>query len=183
MANKIVIGKGKLKSFPAKIYFDTNILLSAFWKDHKFHQKAKILMLALTVAKSKAYLSPLSFSEAWWAIICKEIAEKIEEKERLYGTYKNYIKQNSKFLLRCREPLSKFMKFITIGLKTGRFELLDMPHSIIDDAYEKMTTILLAPPDALHFALLLKHNFDALATADEDFDCIPDKNFQIYSVK
>jgi predicted nucleic acid-binding protein len=182
MANKIVIGHRKLKSLPDKIYFDSSILLSAHLKDHKFYKKAVVLMTALTFFKAKAYLSPLCFSEVWWAIICREIYEKVEKKGKIYGKYKDYIKQNPEFILRCTEPLSKFMKFISIRLKTGRFELLDMPYSIIDDAYDKMISIRMTPPDAFHFAVTLKHNINAMATADTDFDSIPDEDFQIYSV-
>lgn len=184
MPCKFQFSKGKIKSFPGKVYVDTSVLIAAYWDNHKFYKNAKNLLVALLLAESKIYLSPLCFTEAWWAIIKKTYREKIVDKHKSEDRCEVYLKKDRKFFRQYQKSLREFKeKYIDKWVKAGLFEFVDVPCSAIQDAYNNIKETPMIPADALHYAIALGHGIDAIATGDDDFDYIPDANFIILSIK
>ncbi len=178
MATKILFGAARLTSLPDKIYLDSNILLSAFLKNHKFHHKAKSLLFAMFSYHSVAYLSPLSLDESWWALI------KIEYKKIYRRDFdQHWLKNNMYFIQDCQNLLNAFQEFIDKYIQKKKFQILDLESRIINNAYSNLINIPMMPRDSFHLAILRENGVSTIATTDTDFDNIPDQNLQIIAIR
>lgn len=183
MPQKYYFSSGKIKEFPTRVYIDTSALLAAYWENSTFFTNAKNLLLALSFAHSEVYISPLCFVEAWWVIIKKVFSEKIKSKHKSEKLCEDYLKEDRKFFRQYQRYLREFKeKHTDRWTKAKLFKMIDVPSDVIEIAYDTIKNTPMIPTDALHYAIAVKHEVNAIVTGDDDFDYIPDPNFVIFSI-
>jgi len=178
MANVVVFGKSQLATLPTKVYMDSNILISAFFRNHRFHKAASRLLFALLAADTELYLSPFSFSESWWVIILAEYERKYKKKLRT-----DWLKKNMVFINSCKVIFDKFKKYFDKKVQSGRLQIVDVEKQTVENAYAYMLEFPMMPADSFHLAVMKSKGICAIATADKDFDNIPDQQLQIIAIR
>jgi len=186
--NKILVGSGKIRNLPDKLYLDTSFLMATFLKPDKFHRRASSLLLALQFATTTCFISTLALDESWWVILKRRY-----ENERVRGRISGpdipdiltarWLKSNMSFISNSSPILKRFEAFIARYIRQGKFKLIDVKADRSGKAFNYMLTVPIPPRDAFHLAVIEGEGIGAVATADEDYDNAPFPNFTVFSIR
>jgi len=168
---KISIGHGQnIKELPNRIYLDPSFLLAAFIKNHPLHQTAAAVLFSIEALKKKGLISTLGLDECWWGVLVVEYSERTNNNPKGAG---RYIKKNPHFILKCKNALETFQRYIDQRVRKGKFNLVGVKSTLAARAFNHMLAGSMSPRDSFHLAVLEHENVNAIVTADRDYERSP----------
>ncbi len=153
-------------TLPARAYLDVNFLLHARDQSSPRYRTASACLRDRIVQDIELNVSALVFDELWWALF-KSSYRLLTGFELTGAEYKHNLdiwRANWPIVRRIADEILGWRRLIV--LETGPAV------EIVRHAMDLIDRSPLAPRDAFHLALTLRHQIPTFITADSDFDRI-----------
>lgn len=149
------------------IFVDTNILIYHLLEDELYGASCRDFLRRVEARSVKAFTSPIVAAETLfiylraWIIQNKKIAPK----------------RVLRYLKRHRAVIQE-VDFHKPRALLALLQVLPLNKVVLQTSYDMMLRYQLLPADAIHSALIKRHNLPALATRDDDFDNV--EGFEVF---
>lgn len=149
---------------PRRAYLDTNLLVDTRDFLSPKHHSASICFAELIDQQVELNVSALVFDELWWGLF-KVSYRQLTGRKLTGGEYKAHVDI-------WRDNWPAVRRITTEILDAPRLKVLEGAPTteLIRDASALIDANSLAPRDAFHLAITLRHRIPAFVTADSDFD-------------
>lgn len=151
---------------PTRVYLDTNLILHSRDIESRKYRAASLCLGELIDQQVELNVSTLVFDELWWGLF-KQSYRSLMSLELTAQEYK----QNSEIW----EWNWPTIRRITDEILDWRgLNILESASSaeLVHSARDLIDANPLAPRDAFHLAVVLRHGIPAFVTADSDFDAV-----------
>jgi len=149
---------------PPGAYLDTNLLLHVRDETSSKYQSARACLAELLAQRAELHVSALVFDELWWGLF--RLSYRLLTGRPLTGDeYKANIELWKANWLTVRRITAEVLALPGLNVLESASSA-----ALVRDAMALIDANPLAPRDAFHLAITLRHQVPAFVTADSDFD-------------